>query len=274
MGSIFKRGYSASRKEIAKQEERRANMGNQLFRFFIKAGKNGKENEAPVVFLTEEPVNFDEHTIKQGDKFVAYTCVGSGCPLCAEGDRPTAKGAYLIIDQRHFEYEDKNGNKKEGDEALRLFVQGMKVVSQLDRISNRRGLCNKDMTVVRMGSGTSTNYTFEDGDENKVSKKHIEGLMPEKMREEWDGTQEGLMDIIEEQLMMCVPNGVNDEDEEAEVDDYEEDDEEIADEPKHRTSRGKSSHFGGKKKKKSTFKKKQGDGFVDIDDDEDNVDFQ
>ena len=210
MGSNFKRGYGASRKEIKRQEERRSNMRKRLFRFFISAGKNGESAEAEVTFLTEEPVNFYEHTVAHdnGKKFEYYTCIGRGCPLC-EQKAPTAKGAYLVIDHRPYEVKDKNGNKKRVKESLRLYVAGMRNVSQLDRISSRRGLCNKYMNIVRMGSGTRTIYTFEDGEENKISRQRIKDLMPDSMKEEWDGTTDGLMDIIEEQLKMAVPDGAD-----------------------------------------------------------------
>lgn len=268
MGKIFKRGYEASREEVAKQEEYRKKMGNRIYTFFIKAGKGGRNAEAEVNFLTEEPVNFDQHTVKRGDKYETYTCSGAGCPLCADGNRPTAKGAYLIVDQRHFEYEDKNGKTREGDEQIRLFVQGMRVVSQLDRLSNRYGLADKDMTVVRMGSGTSTTYMFEQGEDNKYSVKHIKELLPESIAEEWDGTKDGLMSIIEEQLTLEMAGGESDDDEDID-DGYADDDEEVVKEPPKKKKSGLSSKIG-KKKSKSTFKKR---GSKYLDDDEDEVPF-
>lgn len=207
---LFARGYSASREEKERQDKNRENAGKKLWRFFLK--EDG--DEADLRFLTEEPVNFYEHNIKEGKTYNQYTCVGAGdCPLCADGDKPTYKGAYLVVDRREFEYEDQNGNKKKGKNQVRLFVQGMRVVSQLDRISEKYGLSNRDVTMVRLGKGTSTTYTIERGDEEKLSQKEIETLLPDKIREEYDGTMDSLMTMVEEQLMMSVTSNVEEEDE-------------------------------------------------------------
>lgn len=209
---LFARGYDASRAEKERQDKARENMGKRLWRFFIK--EDGEE--ADVHFLTEEPVNFYEHNIKVGDKFEQHTCIGDGCPDCENGDRPTYKGAYLIVDHRPYEYTDKDGKKQKGKDQVRLFVQGMKVVSQLDRISTRYGLSNRDVVIVRLGKGTQTTYTIERGDECKYSTKEIKNLLPEKLRDEYDGTVDSLMSIVEEQLMMFTKDyqSADEEDEE------------------------------------------------------------
>ena len=213
MGSMFKRGYDASREEKARQDKARENMGKKLWRFFL--AKDGEE--ADLRFLTEEPVNFYEHNVKRGDRYDSITCTGDNCPLCNDGERPTYKGAYLVVDRREFEYTDKDGKKQKGKNQLRLFVQGMKVVSQLDRISEKYGLSNRDVTIVRLGKGTQTTYTVERGEEDKLSKKEIESLIPEKLRDEYDGTMDSLMSIVEEQLIMSTqdyePDNEDDEDE-------------------------------------------------------------
>lgn len=199
--SMFARGYEASRAEKERQDKARENMGKRLWRFFLK----DDGDEADLRFLTEEPVNFAEHNLKRGDnKFEQYTCTGDGCPFCADGDRPTYKGAYLVVDHREFEYKDENGKKKKGKDQVRLFVQGMKVVSQLDRISEKYGLSNRDVTIIRLGNGTQTTYTFEKGDEEKLTTKEVRNLLPEKLRDSYKGTVSSLMDIIEEQLMMAT----------------------------------------------------------------------
>lgn len=210
---MFARGYDASRKEKERQDKARENMGKKLWRFFL--AKDGEE--ADLRFLTEEPVNFYEHNVKRGDRYESYTCTGENCPLCNDGERPTYKGAYLVVDRREFEYTDKDGKKQKGKNQLRLFVQGMKVVSQLDRISEKYGLSNRDVTIVRLGKGTQTTYTVERGEEDKLSKKEIESLIPEKLRDEYDGTMDSLMSIVEEQLIMSTqdyePDNEDDEDE-------------------------------------------------------------
>lgn len=195
---MFQRGYDASRAEKERQDKARENMGKKLFRFFIK--EDGEE--ADLRFLNEEPVNFKEHSIRVGERFENYTCTGDDCPFCADGDRPTYKGAYIVIDRRPFEYTDKNGKKQKGKNQPRLFVMGMKVVSQLDRIHERYGLSKRDVTIIRLGKGTQTTYTIERGEEEKMTTKEIKELLPEKLRDDYDGTQESVMDMIEAQLLM------------------------------------------------------------------------
>lgn len=260
MGTMFKRGYEASRAEKQRQDEAREAMGKKLWRFFLK----DDGDEADLRFLTEEPVNFFEHTLKgsKGGKevFETYTCTGENCPFCEDGDKPTYKGAYLVIDHREFEYKDQKGKKQTGKDQIRLFVQGMKVVSQLDRISDKYGLSNRDVTFIRLGSGTQTTYTIERGDEEKLSSKEIKGLLPEKLREEYDGTMDSLYDIIEEQLVMNTKDYEPDSDDEEDGEDDEragvigaDDDED--EEPKSRLKSKKSSSTGGGTKK--LFKKPQ-----------------
>lgn len=212
---MFQRGYDASRAEKERQDKARENMGKKLFRFFIK--EDGEE--ADLRFLNEEPVNFKEHSIRVGERFENYTCTGDDCPFCADGDRPTYKGAYIVIDRRPFEYTDKNGKKQKGKNQPRLFVMGMKVVSQLDRIHERYGLSKRDVTIIRLGKGTQTTYTIERGEEEKMTTKEIKELLPEKLRDDYDGTQESVMDMIEAQLFMNTKDydpAADDEDDEDE----------------------------------------------------------
>ena len=214
---MFARGYTASRKEKERQDKARENMGKRLWKFFITADSKGNAVEADVHFLTEEPVNFYEHNIKNGDKYESYTCTNEDCPYCADGNRPTYRGAYLVVDRREFEYTDNNGKKQKGKNQVRLFVQGMKVVSQLDRLSNKYGLTTHEVTIVRLGSGTQTTYTVEVGEKRTLSTKEIEQYLPEKLRDSYDGTEESLMSIVEEQLMMMTPD-YNEEEEDDEDD--------------------------------------------------------
>ena len=215
---MFARGYEASREEKARQDKARENAGKKLWKFFL----SNDGDEADLRFLTEEPVNYYEHNIKRGDnKYEQYCCTGDECPFCADGDRPTYKGAYLVVDRREYEYTDDKGKKKKGKDQVRLFTQGMKVISQLDRVSEKYGLSNRDVTIVRLGKGTQTTYTIERGEEEKLTKKEIEQLLPEKLRELYDGTVDSLMNIVEEQLLMLTkdytPEDDDDEDEDDEI---------------------------------------------------------
>ena len=249
---LFKRGYEASRAEKERQDKARENAGKKLWRFFL----SDDGDEADLRFLTEEPVNFYEHNLKKGDnRFEQYTCTGDDCPFCEDGDRPTYKGAYLVVDRREYEYTDANGKKQKGKNQVRLFVQGMKVVSQLDRISEKYGLSNRDVTIVRLGKGTQTTYTIERGEEEKLSTKEIKNLLPEKLRDEYDGTMDSLMGIVEEQLLMLTKDYTPEDDDEDEDDEdtmrgrlINDDDDEDDEEEEVRPPKKKLSSTGGKKK--------------------------
>lgn len=260
---MFKKGFEANRQEKARQEKLAENRGKKLFRFFL--GKDGEE--ADLIFLTEEPVNFHEHTVKGSrngkEVFDTFTCTGDdNCELCNDGDRPSFKGAFLVYDQRPFEYTDKNGKKQKADGSLKLFVYGTKVVSQLDRISSKYGLTGREITMVRLGSGTSTNYTFERGDKISLTEKEITNMLPEKLRDEYDGTEDSLYSIIERQLEMSVKGYTGEESDSDDEDDdsYDgrdavmgvDDDEETGEKPARKLSGGKKLNSS---KKKTLFKK-------------------
>ena len=141
---------------------------------------------------------------------------------------------------------------------------GMRVISQLDRIHDKYGLSNRDVNIVRLGKGTSTTYTIERGEEDKLSQKEIEALLPEKIRDQYDGTMDSLMTIVENQIMMSAVDYKEDEEDEEEetstettsgrdrlinYEDDDEDDEEVEEEkPKRKLSSTKG---------KSMFKKSE-----------------
>lgn len=202
---LFKKGYNAVREEKQRQDENREKIGKRLWKFFL----SDDGDEAEVHFLTEEPINFYEHTIKVSrggkDRYDSMICTQNNCPYCKNGDRPSFKGAYLIYDKRPYEYKDKDGKKQKGKGQLRLYVQGAKVLSQLDRLSSRYGLTNRDYTITRTGSGTSTSYMFDRGEETgDYTRKQIESLLPDKLRDEYDGSMDSLYSIIEAQLEMSI----------------------------------------------------------------------
>lgn len=267
---MFKKGYTAVREEKQRQDENREKAGKNLWRFFL----SNDGDEADVRFLTEEPVTFYEHTVKgmRNGKEVYDTIVCSGdsnCSLCASGDKPTFKGAFLIWDMRPYEYTDKDGKKQKGKGQLRLYVQGARVLSQLDRISSKYGLTNRTITIVRLGKGTSTTYTIEKGDEEgKLSQAEIKNMLPEKLREMYNGTADSLYSIIEECLSNSISGSANnDEDDDEEYSNrgnlVSVDDDEEEEAPAPRTTPGikkKSPMFKSKPKENSVkpmFRKKQ-----------------
>lgn len=268
---MFKKGYTAVREEKQRQDENREKAGKNLWRFFL----SNDGDEADVRFLTEEPVTFYEHTVKgmRNGKEVYDTIVCSGdsnCSLCANGDKPTFKGAFLIWDMRPYEYTDKDGKKQKGKGQLRLYVQGARVLSQLDRISSKYGLTNRTITIVRLGKGTSTTYTIEKGDEEgKLSQAEIKNMLPEKLREMYNGTADSLYSIIEECLSNSISGSANnDEDDDEEYAERSNlvgvDDDEEEEAPAPRTTPGikkKAPMFKSSKPKENSvkpmFRKKQ-----------------
>lgn len=224
--ALFKRGYDVVEEEKQRQEERRARNQYKLWDFFVQ--NDGEE--ADILFLTEEPVNFYVHTHPQTtprgktmyvDTLCVRDCFGEECSYCNEGERSTFKGAYLVVDRREFEYTNNEGKKVKGKNQLKLYTQGTKVLSQLQRLSERYGLTDNEYTVVRIGKGQSTTYVFERGDKINLTSKEIENLMPEFLKDKYDGTVKSLYAIVEEQVMLMSPEGTS-LDEEEEDEEYEE----------------------------------------------------
>lgn len=248
--SMFKKGFSVAREENERVERSKESSGKRLFDFFL--AKDGEE--ADVIFLTEEPINFDQHDVREAGKFKSYVCSGEDCPLCESGDEPKYKGAFLIWDTRAFSYKNKDGKEITNDRgAIRVYTRGIKDVTQLDRLSSKYGLAGRMITVIRMGSGQNTTYTFERGDKVDITEDEIRSLLPEKLQEEYNGTMESLYDILEEQLTMRTKNGaISDEDsDESEEEEFENDDVIIGAEEE------KPKKKLGKKNKKAMFKSKK-----------------
>ena len=261
---LFNKGYSAVREEKQRQDENREKAGKSLWRFFL----TNDGDEADVRFLTEEPVTFYEHSVKGTrngkESYDNVICTGKdSCSLCAQGDRPTFKGAFLIWDMRPFEYTDsKDGKKKKAKGQLRLYVQGARVLSQLDRISTKYGLTDREITIVRLGKGTSTTYTIEKGDKiGKLTPEEIKNMLPEKLRDIYNGTAESLYKIVEESLSASLAENTSDEDEE----EYNErntlvgieDDDDEEEVPAPRSSGIKKSSIKKSGSMKSVFRKQQ-----------------
>ena len=255
MAGRFKRGYKPLAQEAKRQEARRASLKERMFEFYLKDDRD----EADVRFLMEDPCNIRIHQVqrKAANGKTYYDNVvcteDDKCPYCEMGDNPTVKGATLVIDRRPFEFTDEKGKKKKGSNQVKLFIQGTKVMGQLERISEKYGLTDRDVTIIRLGTGTGTSYTIERGDEEPLTKKEIKNALPDWCRDQYDGTEDSLYDILESQLekLMAKPD---DYDEDYEDDDYESDEDDYEDEePKKRS------------KSRSVSRKK----YLDDDDDED-----
>lgn len=207
---LFKKGYEAVDAERKRQETRAS-----LFRFFI----TGDNAEADIRFLTDNPVTFNEHTVtsdRNGKTYYDNVLCTSGdgeCSLCESGDRPSFKGAYLIWDSR--EFKKQNGESVKG--SVKLYVAGTRILSQIQRLYNKYGLLDRTYTVVRLGEGQNTTYTFEHGDKlEPLPTNKIKEMLPEKLREYYDGTTTSLEGIIERVLSSGIED--NDSHSDTEVD--------------------------------------------------------
>ena len=226
--SLFKRGFKALEEEKKRQSEYQKNKSG-IYRMYLKEG------EANIVFLTEEPVNFYEHNVRNTrngkEYFDSVTCLGDDCHLCNTGDRPSFKSAWLILDLRLYEYEDKKtGQRKTLEKQLKLYVVGTKTAGVLQRKSQRYGLLNTEYILERIGKKTDTTYTLDKEGKYDIDESEISEMLPEYYQEMYDGSPESLMDIIESEIIKNAPNGgesSDDEDDENEaiigVDDEEED---------------------------------------------------
>ena len=257
MASMFKRGFKAVNDEKKRQEENRS-KGGQIWKFFLQ----NDGDEADITFLTDQPISYYEHNIKSfrnGKEFYdAVPCIGEGCKHCANRDKTTFKSAWLVVDHREVEYTDKDGKKQTTSDNVRLFVYGTKIASQLDRIATKYGLLNRTMTMIRMGKGTSTTYTFERGELQSLTKKDIEELLPESVRDLYEGTTESLYTILEKQIMASA--GVDtDEDEPVKdtalvsIDDDEDEEEDVK--PKSKFSNKKFAKRENSVKTKTSVKR-------------------
>lgn len=250
--AIFSRGFDNAKKNEEKQKQQ--SSGSQIWRLFLK----DDGDEAPLIFLNEQPVNFYEHSVlkkRNGKDFYENKiCTGSDCDLCDDGNRPSPKSAWLVIDQREVEYTDKEGKKQTIENQIRLLVQGTKFASICDRFSKKYGLTDREWTLVRMGKGKQTSYTLERGDELELDLEEVQDLLPSAFKDMYDGTEESVMDIIEKVLMPVVDE--EDEDEEDEDDgilstgdDDEEEEDEAPRKPKKTLGKKKESKLKiGKKK--------------------------
>lgn len=258
--ALFKRGFNAVKEEKERQEKNKENRNKGLWKFYLS--KDG--DEADLTFLTEEPINYYAHNIKTyvngKERFEEIPCVGDNCKHCKNGEKTTFKSAWLVVDHREYEYKDKEGNKKTGADQVRLFIYGTKIASQLDRIAKKYGLLNRTMTIIRMGTGTSTSYTFERGDKNILSSSEIEELLPDALAKEYDGTEESLYTILENQILLLAGVDENSDEEEEDYDDSlvnmdEEEEDEEDETPVKKVAKKKLANKKFSKKENSVKKK-------------------
>lgn len=193
------KGFGAMREEEDRRKKEAARRSTKLWRFFI--GKDEK-GAIPLLFLTEEPVMFWEHTDSDG-KNPRY-CQGEGCEDCTYA-KPRYMGAWLVVDRKPYTYEDKKtGEMKTVKDRIKLMVRGMTTGAQLERLSTNYGLTKYQWEVTKTGTGKNTVWNFDrkviDDVVQKVnlSEKELEALrqqLPEKLRGlSWD-------EIVMEQIL-------------------------------------------------------------------------
>lgn len=198
--SVFrKRGFSAHKQEAKKIEERKAKAGSNIWKFFLKDG----EEDVPVRFLTEEPILFYEHSIQVAGKWENHTCIGAdkGCTYCESGNKASYKGAWLIVDGREFEY-TRDGKTVKGQDQIRLYSRGSTDIGKLDRLSRKWGLTTRPWFANKTGSGTSTSYELDRGEESELTSAELENILaklPEKYKNYADPEDmDTLYDIVED----------------------------------------------------------------------------
>lgn len=217
MANVFrKRGFDAHKKEEQRRKDESAKRRGNLWRFFL----GDDEEDVPLRFLTEEPILFYEHSVPTpGGKFANETCTGEDCELCASGNKSSYKGAWLVADGREREVDEYKDNKKTGKkriikDQIKLYVRGSTDIAKLDRLSKKFGLTTRPWFATKTGRQTSTSYELDRGEENELTEKEIRNLvskLPEKYREHYDGDEETLYDIVEDQIFGGV---IDDPDEE------------------------------------------------------------
>lgn len=211
--SVFRRrGFDAHKQESDRKEKEKESRTGKLWRFFMK----DNEEDIPLRFLTEEPILFYEHNLTlPGGKFGTETCEGDDCEHCAGGSKPTYKGAWLVVDGREFEIDEKKDGKPTGKKVVlkdqvRLYVRGSTDIAKLDRLSRKFGLVSRPWFATKTGKETSTSYELDRGEPSELTVKEITNLlakMPDKYKDHYNGDDEELYDIVEANIFSDVELG-------------------------------------------------------------------
>lgn len=116
-------------------------------------------DEARIVhFLTTEPVTYYQHVIRNSaGKWESHICTQDDCPYCQQGERRSFVGSFLVL-VRPF-----TANGKDVPTNVRIYTPTMRVLSQLEKFPEEaevESLSTTDIRISRIGSGTSTTYSF------------------------------------------------------------------------------------------------------------------
>jgi hypothetical protein len=168
--SWFNQGYS-------KVEERDKEIKEAMSRSFLPQLFVREEDEDVFIsFITADPITFYEHFIPAQKR--SYTCPDNGdtskgtCPMCAMGNKPSFRGAYLVIDHRYEEFKNKQDELVKQQHTLKIAKFGIRVLKQLQKTDAKlkkgsaivppvaNGILGIPFEIVRSGGGTDTAYTF------------------------------------------------------------------------------------------------------------------
>jgi len=180
---MFKRGFKAIKDEEERREKVKELKKGRLFRFYLKDG----EEDVPVIFLTEEPINFWEHTFDKGK--VNVPCSGEDCEYCANEEKygkARFVSAWLVLDRREYSYKDQAGKEISGKDRIKFMVRGMTNAAVLEKHSAKYGLMKYEWTVTRTGKDTSTTWLFDRGEQVSLTKKQMEAIfaqLPEGLKD-------------------------------------------------------------------------------------------
>jgi len=144
MGNWYSTGDDAEKRvaaELARQKHAREEAAkDRVYRFWLPA-----EAKTLITFVDEFkhpegyplPFVFMEHQLQlNGNWKNWFTCIGEGCPLCANDNRPSLVAAYTIID--HTEWKSKKTGEVHKDE-LKLFMAKPAIKKLLLNSVQKRG---------------------------------------------------------------------------------------------------------------------------------------
>ena len=211
--SWFQKGYE-------KVEERQREI-DEAMKFSLPSLIIKEDDENVYVsFVTSEPITFYEHFLPNLKR--SFTCPDSGdtskgtCPLCSMGNKPTFRGAYLVIDHRYESWE-KDGQKNQRQHTLKVAKFGIRVLKSLKKLDAKLkkgtpvtqpisdGILGVPFEVIRSGKGTDTQYAFN---ALQPSAEHFPRKYElEQGKSEIDTIVENIKPLSTEQLLAKINGG-------------------------------------------------------------------
>lgn len=183
IGNWFKKGYK-SVEERAEELKARQEAYTGVNKFTPTVIFKPMESKV-LRFLMEEPVTFKEHYLPNAKGTRNFTCMDGmtdengnriECPFCASGNKPSFRGAYLVID-RSEDIWVKDGQEHTVQNQIKIFKQGISTLRILEGLSKKRKLTDWEIEITRTGIGADSRYTpipeekvpLSDEDKKRVS---------------------------------------------------------------------------------------------------------